>query len=85
MKKNRDFPPMAKPHFDEEAVLAFASAASAEKMAPCSPPSESGGQVQLIVPLSPKLYTALQKEATRKGRSAVDMIRKILTKHLEKD
>ena len=84
MKKNRETPPMAKPHFDEAAVLAFASAAS-PKHSPAAPTDDSDGQVQVIVPLSPRLYTALQKEATRKGRSAADQIRKILAKHLEKE
>lgn len=85
MKKNREFPPVAKPHFDEEAVLAFASAGSGAKQATCASPNESGGQIQVIVPLSPKLYAALQKEATRKERTPADMIRKILAKHLDKE
>jgi hypothetical protein len=85
MKKNRDFTPVAKPLFDEEAVLAFASAASKGKQTAVPVANESGGQIQVIVPLSPKLFAALQKEATRKGRTAADMIRKILAKHLDND
>jgi hypothetical protein len=85
MKKHRDFPPVAKPLFDEEAVLAFASAASGKKPVSCPAPIESDGQIQVIVPLSPKLFATLQKEAARKGRTASDMIRKILAKHLDKD
>jgi hypothetical protein len=84
MKKIRDFPPLAKPHFDEAAVLAFASAQSRQEQ-PATAPNESDGQIQVIVPLSPKLFAALQKEATRKGRSAADLIRKIVAKHLDKD
>jgi hypothetical protein len=83
MKKNRDFPPVAKPLFDEEAVLAFASAKSGERHITSAAPHESDGQVQVIVPLSPKLYSALQKESSRKGRSLADSIRKILAKHLD--
>lgn len=83
MKKNRDFPPVAKPHFDEEAVLAFASAGSVVKQATFASPIESEGQIQVIVPLSPKRYAALQKEATRKGRTTAELVRKILAKHLD--
>jgi len=85
MKKNRDFPPVAKPHFDEEAVLAFATAKSNGKQAAPATPNESDGQIQVIVPLNPKLFAALQKEASRKGRTTADMIRKIIAKHLDKD
>jgi hypothetical protein len=84
MKKNRDFPPLAKPHFDEEAVLAFASAQSHREQ-PATAPNESDGHVQVIVQFSPKLFAALQKEAARKERSPADLIRKIVAKHLDKD
>lgn len=83
MRKNRDFPPVAKPHFDEEAVLAFASAQSRQER-PVTAADGSEGQFQVIVPLSPKLFAALQKEATRKDRTAADLVRKILAKHLDK-
>jgi len=85
MKKSRELPPMSKPHFDEEAVLAFASAGSAETKKHDIAPDETDGQVQIIVALTPKLFAALQKEAARKGRSAADMARKILAKHLDRD
>lgn len=83
MKKNRELPPLAKPLFDEDAVLAFATAKSGLNRAAATETDECDGQVRVIVPLSPKLYAALQKEATRKGRTAADTIRKILVKHFD--
>lgn len=94
MTRSKAKPPIRKPVFDEENTLRFAAGELAEAEAAgnaaASMTSRKPGmkmepaRLPLSLMLKPEIITRITEEATRKGKSAGQIVEKLVARHLGK-
>lgn len=95
MSKERKRSTIVKPSIDYATILRFAEAGASTQADPAGNDGRQSsdgpnvpahkGQIPLTVVLKDDVHAALQREATRKGRTIEELVRKVLTKHCKSD
>jgi len=94
MTKVRAKPSIAKPVIDARAAMEFVTAqhkpsadvltADKSDLIATGKNEAPAGYVQLDVPLKEELFSRLEAEARRKGKTVAEMVGKLINKHITK-